>query len=201
MPHPSEIWTWENCSNKIRKLSGKNGFPEGDQLSFLGFELDLKTGQLKDQLSGKTLTTGTRTYQSVTSTAFYLLSAYSEATDTQPTGNHISSKQFRGNKFTQRGYTGETTRLISYFASTPENLIKAAVTLGGKEVDFPTGDVAVEFPVLPRVPVIVVFGLPDEEFPAEAWIYFDETIESYFDSEQTYFLTRLMVRRILDALK
>jgi hypothetical protein len=63
------------------------------------------------------------------------------------------------------------------------------------------GDVVVEIYVLPRVPLILVLSLADEEFPAKAWIYFDETIESYFDSEQIYFLTHLTVTRLIETMK
>ena len=47
----------------------------------------------------------------------------------------------------------------------------------------------------------LVLSLADEEFPAEAWIYFDETIEFYFDSEQTYFLTHLAIKRLIETAK
>ena len=200
MSHPSELWTWENCSDKMRLLPGRNGFPESSVLSFLGFELDTETGRITDTLSGVEITRGNRTYRSTTHTIFYVLSAYSDAEEAIPSGNKISSKQFRGNRFTRRGYAGETFKLVKNFNSNPDSLVKAAQVLGGEVVDFPVGDIAVELFVLPRVPLTVVLSLADEEFPAESWIYFDETVESYFDSEQTYFLTHLSVKRITEAV-
>jgi hypothetical protein len=166
-------------------------------LSFLGFKVNTETGQIIDKIASGELKSDSRSYGGVLHTIFYVLSAYSEAEDIEPTGNHISSRQFRGNQFTRRGYTGESINLVRHFETYPEKLVEAVQALGGKVVDFPVGDIAVELNVLPRVPVTFVLSLADEEFPVEAWIYFDETIESYFDSEQTYFLTHLTVSRII----
>ncbi len=199
MSHPSELWTWEQCSEKIKKLPGRNGYRDEPIISFLGFNLDTETGKIVDSLSGDLVEPGSKAYKSTSHTIFYVLSAYSEADDTLPTGKPISSKQFRGNHFVCRGYTGETFTIVNNFASDPDRLAKAAEALGGEQVDFPVGDIAIELPVLPRVPITIVMGLADEEFPAEAWIYFDETIESYLDSEQTYFLVHLMVKRLTEG--
>jgi hypothetical protein len=199
MSHPSELWTWENCSDKIRSLPGTNGYPDGDILSILGFELDTKIGEIRDTLSGRPPKVDPRTYRNIAHTIFYVLSSYSTAKDIAPAGKHISSKQFRGTKFTDRNYTGETMSLIRHFEKNPERLVEAARKLGGNQSDFPTGDIAVELYALPRVPITVVMSLADEEFETEAWLYFDETVESYFDSEQTYFLTHLVVSRLIEA--
>ena len=201
MSHPAKLWTWEKCADKMRLLPGKNGFPESSVLSFLGFELDTETGSIIDTFTGDEITRGNRTYRSITHTIFYVLSAYSDADEVEPTGNKVSSRQFRGNQFTRRGYSGETYNLVKNFGSNPEKLVDAAKVLGGNVTDFPVGDLAVELSLLPRVQMTIVFSLADEEFPAEARIYFDETIESYFDSEQTYFLTHLVISRIIHAIK
>ena len=201
MSHPSELWTWEKCADKMRLLPGRNGFPKSSILSFLGYELDIEKGRIIDTFTGDEITRGNRTYRSITHTIFYVLSAYSNADEVSPTGKKVSSKQFRGNQFTRRGYSGEAFNLVRTFGSNPEKLVEATKVLGGDVTNFPVGDIAVELYPLPRVPMTIVLGLADEEFPAEAWIYFDETIESYFDSEQTYFLTHLTVKRLIEATK
>ena len=197
MSHPSELWTWAECKSKVRSLPGRNGYPDEPVLRLLGYNLDTETGNIVDSLSGEPVKPGSIAYQSTLHTLFYVLSAYSDAADTEPTGKPITSKQMRGNHFVCRGYTGETVNLVNYFASEPEALVKAAIALGGDQIDFPIGDIAVSIPALPKVPITIVLSLPDEEFPAEARIYFDETIESYLDSEQTYFITHLAVSRLI----
>lgn len=200
MSHPSELWTWERCKNKIKTLPGKNGFPDEPILSFLGFNLDTKKGEILDTLSGEIIKPSSITYKSVSHIIFYVLFAYSDANDIIPTGKPISSKQMRGNHYVCRGYTGETIQLVNHFASEPDKLIQVAEVFGGGQTNFPFGDVSVKLNVLPRVPIIIVLSLPDEEFSAEARIYFDETIESYLDSEQTYFLVNLMVKRLTEMV-
>ena len=200
MSHPSELWTWEQCGEKIKTLPGRNGYPDGPVISFLGFNLDTETGKIMDSLNGSIIEPDSLAYSGASHTIFYVLSAYSDADDIMPTGKPISSKQFRGQHFVCSGYTGETFALVNTFASNPDRLVKAVEALGGEQVDFPVGDIAVRLPVMPRVPITIVMGLADEEFPAEAWIYFDETIESYLDSEQTYFLVHLMVRRMIESI-
>ena len=199
MFHPSELWTWDKCKSKVKNLRGRNGYPDESVLSILGYNLDTNIGNIVDTLNGEPVKPGNITYQSTSHTIFYILSAYSEAADTEPTGKPITSKQMRGNHFVCRGYTGETVSLVNYFASIPEELVKAAEVLGGDKVDFPVGDVAVNITALPKVPITIALSLADEEFPAEARIYFDETIESYLDSEQTYFLTHLAISRLIEA--
>lgn len=201
MSHPSELWTWERCKEKIKALPGRYGLPDEPTLSFLGFNLDTENGDITDTLSGEIVKPGSITYGSVSHTIFYVLSAYSDADDTIPTGKPISSKQMRGNHFVCRGYTSETIHLVNHFASEPDKLVHATEAFGGAQTDFPFGDIAVRLPVLPRVPITIVLSLADEEFPAEARIYFDETIESYFDSEQTYFLVHLMVQRLNESTR
>lgn len=201
MYHPSELWTWYNCNEKIRQLPGKNGLPEHDILSFLGYELNTQTGQIFDTLTKIFIQPNVRSYRSDCHTIFYILTAYSDADEVKPTGKKITWKQFRGNKFTRRNYSNEGKRLSENFSNNPGDFINAATVLGGKEIEFPIGDISVELFVLPRIPVIIVLSLPDEEFPAEARFYFDETIESYFDSEQTYFLSQLTTSRIIKASK
>jgi len=201
MSHPSELWTWEQCKSKVRSLPGRNGYADEPVLRMLGYDLDTESGNIVDSLNGEPVEPESITYRSRSHTIFYVLSAYSDALDTEPTGKPITSKQMRGNHFVCRGYTGETVSLVNYFSTDPEALVKAAEILGGEQADFPVGDVAVSIPALPKVPITIALSLADEEFPAEARIYFDETVESYLDSEQTYFLTHLMVSRLIEASK
>ena len=136
MSHPNELWTWENCKDKIKTLPGRNGFPDNPVISFLGFNLDTKTGKILDTFGGETVESNAKSYRSITHTIFYVLSAYSDAQDKLPTGKPISSKQLRGNHFVCRGYTGETITLVNHFASNPEKLVQVVEVFNGEKTDF-----------------------------------------------------------------
>jgi hypothetical protein len=91
--------------------------------------------------------------------------------------------------------------LVDYFTPDFKKLLKASNILGGKQIEFPTGDVAVKIFVLPRVPITIVLTLADNEFSADSRIYYDETIDSFFDLEQNYFVTYLTIQRLIEISK
>jgi hypothetical protein len=187
MLHPSKLWTWKNCSQKIRSLRDRKGFQDNNKISFLNYVLNLNNGQLIDALTDTEVDPNSKPGMNVLRTVFYVLSAYSEADDIKPVGQYISSKQFRGTKFTQRRFVNASARsLLNHFTHDLKKLLEAAKILGGHQIEFPIGDVAVQINMLPRVPITIVFPLPDSEFSSDLRIYFDETIESFFDAEQSY---------------
>jgi len=195
---PLELWTWRNCKEAVKSLPDRLGFPSGDQLDFLGFKLDLRNGSIRDTLIGEPVDTTQRAGRRAVNTIFYVLSAYSESAKNKPTGKLISSKQFRGTRFTKRDTFGERGKIIEVFKETVK-LETAAKSLGGKKVDFPYGDVAVSLDLLPFIPLTIVLTVDDGEFPADARFFYDETVENYLDSEQTYFLTSLTVSRLIQS--
>jgi hypothetical protein len=199
MSHPYEIWTWEKCSSNIQSLVGRNGFSNTPVIKFLGFEIDTRNGILLDALTEKVIDTSERSGRSVSNTIFYLLSAYSKAENIEPTGKLISSKQFRGAMFIRRDLMSERTIIIREFRKENEKLVATAKTLSGNQIAFPYGDVTIQLDVLPRIPIIIVLSNGDGELPPDARILYDITIEKYFDSEQTYFLTHLTVTRLIQS--
>ncbi len=196
--NPLELWTWRYCKDSVKSLPGRLGFPARDPLELLGYELDLKNGSIRDTLNGKPVDTAQRAGRRATNAIFYVLSAYSESTEKRPTGKLISSRQFRGTRFTKRDTFGERGRIIESFKE-PTRLETAAKFLGGSKVDFPYGDVAISLDLLPFIPLTIVLTVDDGEFPADARLFYDETVENYLDSEQTYFLTSLTVSRLIQS--
>jgi hypothetical protein len=196
--NPLELWTWRNCKEAVKTLPGRLGFPAGDKLEFLGFELDLKTGSIKDSITGKSVDVAQRTWRRAINTIFYTLSAYSESPEKMPTGKLISSKQFRGTRFTKRDTFGERDRITKSLED-PAKLETAAKVLGGSKVEFPYGDIAINLNLLPFIPLTIVLTVDDGEFPADTRLFYDETVENYLDAEQTYFLTSLTVTRLIQA--
>ncbi|MBT6605125.1 DUF3786 domain-containing protein [Candidatus Bathyarchaeota archaeon] len=196
--NPIELWTWRNCKEVVKSLPGRLGFPAGDKLEFLGLELDLKNGSIKDSLTGGTVNVNQREGRRTVNTIFYALSAYSESPEKIPTGKLISSKQFRGTQFTKRDTLGERDRITQSFED-PAKLETAATALRGSKVEFPYGDIAVNLNLLPFIPLTIVLAVDDGEFPGDARLFYDETVENYLDAEQTYFLTSLTVSRLIQS--
>lgn len=196
--NPLELWTWRNCKEAVKSLPGHLGFPTGDKLEFLGFELDTINGSIRDTLTGDPVDMAQRAGRRAANTIFYVLSAYSESQEKKPTGKLISSKQFRGTRFTKRDTMGERYRIIKSFKE-PANLETAANVLGGSKIEFPYGDIAVSLNILPYIPLTIILTIDDGEFPADSRLFYDETVENYLDSEQTYFLTSLTVSRLIDS--
>ena len=194
--YPPDLWTWQKCGESIRSLAGRSGFSDGDCLNVLGYELDLSNGVIRDTASGDVLDDSVRDGRQVLNTLFYVLSAYAAKPETQPTGKLISSKQFRGARFTECVMTRERYRVAKEFKDAII-LSNAASALGGSRVEFQYGDIAIELKALPLVPITIVLTLDDGEFPADARLFYDETVEYYFDSEQTYFLTSLTISRLI----
>jgi hypothetical protein len=196
--YPRELWTWSNCKDAVISLPGRLGFPQITKLHVLGYDLDLSAGSIHDTLLGQALDESQRNERLVSNTLFYVLSAYSDSPEKQPTGKLISSKQFRGAQFTGRDTMGERYRVARSFKDT-ESLEQAVTRLGGSRVEFSYGDIAVSLKTLPYVPLTIVLTLDDGEFPADVRLFYDETVENYLDSEQTYFLTNLTISRLIQA--
>lgn len=196
---PRELWTWDMCKEKIQELSGSHGFPDDRSINFLGLTVNTEDGSIFDVLNEKKVNTEERSGRFLANTVFYVLSAYSDSKNNHSTGNLITSKQFRGVGFTERGNEGERFRIIREFGEEPEKLLQAVEPLGGTQIDFPYGDIVVRANVLPQIPITIALTGGDEEFPADASIFYDESIKKILDSEQTYFLTHLTVSRIIEA--
>jgi len=196
--NPLELWTWKNCREAVTSLPGRLGFSAGDKIEFLGFESNLNNDSIMDTFTGRHVDAAQRAGRMATNTIFYVLSAYSESPEKKPTGKPISSKQLRGAQFTNRDTMGERYRIIKNFKE-PARLETAAKALGGSKVVFPYGDTAVSLNILPYIPLTLVLTVDDGEFPADARLFYDETVENYLDSEQTYFLTSLTVTRLIQS--
>ena len=79
--------------------------------------------------------------------------------------------------------------------------MEASELLRGGGSPLGIGDHSVLIHPLPLIPCTIAVTVEDDEFPAEAGVYFDGSIGSYFDMEQVNFLTILTVERLVDALR
>jgi hypothetical protein len=72
-------------------------------------------------------------------------------------------------------------RLVRMFGERPQELIKAAVPLGGKPIEM--ADAAVEIPAFPRVPVVFALWEASDEFGPEGTVMFDDSLPTYLETE------------------
>ena len=70
------------------------------------------------------------------------------------------------------------------FTGKLNDLKRACMVLGGQPGEAPYScDLAIRFPVLPKVNLLMVFNDQDEEFPAECSILFEKYADAYLDME------------------
>lgn len=79
-----------------------------------------------------------------------------------------------------RGYTGKV--LIKHFANNLEALSSAAKILGAKCANI-TGDLFLEFQLLPKIPIALVYWKGDDEFEPRAEFLFDESAPHHLPSD------------------
>jgi len=187
------------CKEKIQGLRGSHGFPDERSIKFLGLTVNTGDGSIFDVVNEKKVNNEERSGRFLANTVFYVLSAYYDSKNRNLTGNLITSKQFRGVGFTERGNEGERFRIIREFGEEPDKLLMAVEPLGGTRIDFPYGDLIVRVDALPQIPITIALTVGDEEFPTDTRIFYDESIKNILDSEQTYFLTHLTINRIIEA--
>jgi hypothetical protein len=88
-------------------------------------------------------------------------------------------------------------RLAAKFGGRAAELKQAALDLGGQEAESPAAcDLALAFEALPRLPLLVTFYDQDEEFPAEAKVFYDLTAPNFLDLECLAVLGLLLVQEI-----
>ena len=81
--------------------------------------------------------------------------------------------------------------LAKAFSSRLDELEKACKKVGGKDVkaQYDSPDLAFQFMVFPKIPVVLLFWDENDEFEAEVKLLFDETIIQHLDIESIMFLS------------
>jgi len=101
---------------------------------------------------------------------------------------------------TLRKYTED--KLATAFTGKVSALGEAGRRLGGRPVEPCHADLCMVIPVLPMVPVQILFWDADEEdgFPARAKVLFDSRALSFLDIESLIFATERMAETIIGSL-
>jgi hypothetical protein len=125
----------------------------------------------------------------------YLLSAQNK-----PLANKwVSEKDLPGGSlFFTASHTLPVESLTGAFDDRPQLLDAAAGNIGGEKVNL--GGLSYRFRILPRIPVLIIFWIRDEEFEPSFHILFDETITEHFNSlDLVWGLVNVFTRVLLDS--
>ena len=159
---------------------------------FLGYALDLETGQFHDLLDKGTMH-GEWDVKNIAA----LLAHYSLAKATPKTGRLVKYKDLPGGYAFEHAFTQRAVNSIAQvFGNNPPELAEAAKLFGGETLDY--GDVSVEIPALEGIPIVYILWAA-HEFPASATLLFDETASCFLDTEALAGLGELTTLRLLKA--
>jgi len=111
-------------------------------------------------------------YFSKLSILFYLTSAM----DIPLSGRLVQPVNLKGGQVFFRGtHVLPLDKLALKYGSDAKSFIKRGTDLGGAQMDY--GDVSLQLFPFPRIPVVIILWLEDEEFPARTDLLFDSTCE------------------------
>ena len=128
-----------------------------------------------------------------------MLAYYFDVCDGAPMTNQwIAFNQIPGGLFYAQafqGYSGD--ELAKVFGNDAEAFIRANDKLGGRREFF--GNVAYSYQVLPRVPIMVVCWLGDEDFPPSYRMLFDSNAHRHLVTDAYAILGSHLTRRLIKA--
>jgi hypothetical protein len=100
----------------------------------------------------------------------------------EPSGRLVSPMELKSGQFFRGGsHELPLDKIAARFCADANGLVETALRFGGRQVSY--GDSAVELSPFPRVPVTLVFWCEDEEFPARAYLLFDDTCEQHLPAD------------------
>ncbi|RLE63116.1 MAG: hypothetical protein DRJ38_08325 [Thermoprotei archaeon] len=187
-----KIWTWDNCRDKIKSLSGRLGFSKSSTLEFLKLRLSLEDGRIFDEIRNE--------YYKNVEPIYCVLTGYADAKPISESGKLISFSKLPGGDLYRSVFLERVAKPIEHlFNSNPELLYETAKIFNASRLDF--GDCSVKINALPLIPIVYVIWGEDEEFPASVNILFDSTVKNYLTTEQTVLLSELTSIRLKHAYK
>lgn len=178
--------SWEGYSRHIRSLSGRLGF--GLSLEFLGYSVRLDSGEIHDEICKAIVGRPEILYK--------LLSHYSKAKPVERTGKLARFADLPGGNAYELAFVRKAILPILHrFGKSAEDLVKSAKILNGDELQM--GDVAVEIPALPLVPLMYVVWKGDTELQSSVNLFFDVSASSYLATEDIAVLAELATKRLI----
>ncbi len=122
---------------------------------------------------------------------YYLMQSTPQTSD----GQWVSEKDLTGGAAFFRGpHTVPTSYIIKAFGLNLDKFKDRCRVLEGKAVSM--GDAAFRFEITDKIPVTVIYWLGDEDFPSEANLLFDKTIEKHLPLDIVWALAVSVCRRL-----
>jgi hypothetical protein len=166
---------------------------EGNCFGFLGFSLNLQTGDLQDVLQQKVAQPKVKDptmHQQIAE----LLTKYALAGKHDRSCKLVKFKDFPGGYAYENAFQRRAVEpLAKLFGKDPQMLIEAAKLLDGKQLGH--GDCSVEIEMLKGIPITIVLWT-DDELPPTANALFDESAGKYLNVEDLAGLSDLTTWRL-----
>ena len=126
-----------------------------------------------------------------------MLAYYFDRSDGAPmTGEWVAFNQIPGGLFYAQAFQGYSgNELTKAFGNDSEAFMDANEKLGGRREFF--GNLAYSYQVLPRVPIMVVCWLGDEEFPSSYRMLFDSNADHHLVTDAYAILGSNLTRRLI----
>jgi hypothetical protein len=141
----------------------------------------------------------TQTKRPVDTFTLALLAYYFHTSDGTPkSGRYVAFTELPDGRFYTQAFQGYTGReLVRVFGNDSGAFVGAAEFLGGRRELF--GSAAYSFQVLPRVSIMVVCWLGDEDFPPSYRILFDSAISHHLPTDACAIVGSTITQRLIKA--
>ena len=114
-------------------------------------------------------------------------------------GKWITEKELKNGEMFYRGvHSLEMFKnpLEEKFGHHPDDFLEAGLSIGGGKVNY--GDIGLKFQALPRIPVLSILWVADDEFPAKVNFLFDPGIEHHMALDTIWGLMRVITFKLLE---
>jgi hypothetical protein len=163
-------------------------------VEFLGFAVDLGSGEVYDQLKKEKLCN-----ERDVEVLNVLLTQFSEAERSERTGRLMKFQDLPGGHAYEKAFIQRVIQPVAKtFGDEPETLVEAAKLLNGVALTY--GDSSVEIPALTGIPIVYILWRTGE-FPASATTLFDASASRFLPTEDLAVLAELTTIRLQDSLK
>lgn len=112
-----------------------------------------------------------------------------------PAGSWISFSELADGQFYNAAFQGYTSKkLLQYFNSNYQVFEERCLALCGEKTSF--GDGAFRFQILPRIAILAVYWMGDDEFPPSYKILFEDTTDYHLPTDACAILASMLTGKL-----